>query len=397
MKQAKILKVQMLGGFSVSYGDVLVTEASKRSQSVWKLFKFLVANRKKLLPVEDFLDLLWPDEDIANPAKALQNLVYRLRSLIAKSGATPEYILFNNGGYSWNPAAPCVIDLQEFEDAYLAARALGIDDDERARGCEKAIALYTGDFLPDSTFEEWTLSFVSYYKRIYMECVYSLLQWCEKKEDNERVLLVCEKALQIDNYDEHLHACYVSALHKTNKTGQAIAHYERVIAMLKRELGVSPSAELKKAYHGIYDESLHINMSLDEISSGLGEASIREAFYCDYDVFKHLYRLEVRTAERSGQAVFIGLLTALNTRHEVPADEILLPAVTLLKDVCLEQLRKGDVVTKFSKSQIALLLPTLTVELGDQVMGRIIKAFHKQYRGIPVIINAKIRPLDMNL
>ena len=39
----------------------------------------------------------------------------------------------------------------------------------------------------------------------------------------------------------------------------------------------------------------------------------------DYEVFKNMYRLEARVAARTGQAVFLGLLTLLDENDSAPA------------------------------------------------------------------------------
>ena len=57
-------------------------------------------------------------------------------------------------------------------------------------------------------------------------------------------------------------------------------------------------------------------------------------------------------------------------------------------------LRKGDVVSQFSASQFALLLPMDSKESGALVMERIKKNFYKRYSRSNVILGYRISNLD---
>lgn len=41
---------------------------------------------------------------------------------------------------------------------------------------QKALALYQGDYLSESTMEDWVLPWANYYKRIYSSCVNDLVK-----------------------------------------------------------------------------------------------------------------------------------------------------------------------------------------------------------------------------
>ena len=50
-----------------------------------------------------------------------------------------------------------------------------------------------------------------------------------------------------------------------------------------------------------------------------------------------------------------------------------------LIEILRENLRKGDIITHFSPSVIALLLPTVNYNTGSMVMERIRQLFYKRY------------------
>jgi PleD family two-component response regulator len=119
----------------------------------------------------------------------------------------------------------------------------------------------------------------------------------------------------------------------------------------------------------------------------------RGAFLCDYGIFKHLYRLEIRAAERSGQPFFICLMTLEHVHRSAPQREILLKAAESLKAILLSSLRKGDVVTRFSATQFIMMLPATTFKNGELVLERIRSRFNKAKRNPDILLKATLEPV----
>ena len=152
--EKNMLSVQMLGGFCVRQGGVVLSDSSPRAKNVWTLFKYLVINSGRTVPVDTLINLLWPEE-CYNPAKALQNLVYRLRTILASNGDSREYILFTHGAYMWNETIPIDFDCVHFERLCNEIKTNPGTPEETMKKCEAAIFHYTGNFLGDSLVEEW--------------------------------------------------------------------------------------------------------------------------------------------------------------------------------------------------------------------------------------------------
>ena len=97
-------------------------------------------------------DRLWAEETCEDPGHALRTLVYRLRRLLLGSTSFKgenTHILSTPGGYSFNTAAPYLLDAESFEN--LCARASGLTGaDHLAEAISvyrKALDLYRGCLL----------------------------------------------------------------------------------------------------------------------------------------------------------------------------------------------------------------------------------------------------------
>ena len=115
------------------------------------------------------------------------------------------------------------------------------------------------------------------------------------------------------------------------------------------------------------------------------------AFLCDFEIFKHFYRLELRSAERAGQSVFLCLFTMSSTK-ETTGIGAMMNAMEKLQDVIICSLRRGDVVARFSPLQFILMLPT-SYENGEKIIERIIMRFNKEYKNPLIKLDANLEPI----
>lgn len=247
--------------------------------------------------------------------------------------------------------------------------------------------MYRGDYLAESSSESWALPPTNYYKRLYTTVVMRLSELCAAENDYASVVKYCERAIELDPYEESLHATLINALARLGQLSQALAHYDYIKAMLFSELGVQPSEALQKLYENIhkqFEEDLPADLVTIQDSLKEDATDIKEAFFCDIDTFKYIYQLETRAIQRSGLAVYIALITILTPEGRLLDEKTLTPAFAFLKNTVLTGLRRGDVVTQPSKSQLLIMLPVITVESCELVMQRLKDRFEETYVGRPV-------------
>jgi DNA-binding SARP family transcriptional activator len=392
------IAIKMFGGFQIVVRDASIQDSSMRTHQLWHLIEYLITFRHKTISQEELIDVLWPDAAIDNPANALKNLVYRVRATFSAHNLpyAKEMIVYTQSGYQWNNDLPCTVDIEQFEDLHKKASDTSKPVELRIEQYMSAIGLYTGDYLPGSCYESWVIPISGYYRSMYFKCVYAAAELLSSKERYAEVEMICKKALIIDQFEERAHTYLMLAMVRQQKQNQALAHYSQVTDLFFRELGVKPSQDMRAIYKDIVKTIHNVEDDIGNIQEELKESGDSEgAFFCEYEVFRNLYRLEARTAARTGQSIFICLMTV---DSENPGEELDLKvqskAMVGLYDIVQRSLRKGDVFSRFSASQYVLMLPNLTYENCEMVMARITKKYKQSYRSKGVVIVSKVQPLE---
>ncbi len=397
MDEMLALKINMLGEFSLSYGDTTIVDQHSRSGKLWSLLEYLVTFREKDVSQNEIIELLWPDEDdISDPSNTLKTLLHRLRTLLGQMDKewVAKSVTYRRGAYRWAPTVSCSIDVEEFDT--LCREASATEDEEAQLHCLiQAIALYKGDFLPRSALEPWVVPIHTYYRTQYVKIVYEAVELLTQRGRFGEVLSICQKAVTIDPYDEGLHTHMIRAFLATGAQRMALQHYKHVTDLFFTQFGVSPSEELTALYKEVVKTEKDMELDLHSIREGLQEDSPdRSAFHCEYEFFKEIYRLEARSALRTGQVIHIALLTLTSDSRKPLSQKQTNTAMERLKEVIGTSLRRNDVYTRYSVTQYLLMLPSASFENSQMVMNRIISGFRSQYPKAPVTLQYKVLPLD---
>ncbi len=391
-----LIKVQTLGGFQVLVEGAPVLKRLERSRQVLNLLAYLLIARFDVISQERLIEVLWADENSDDPVNALKNLAYRLRKILSSHDtlSKSECIMMKNGTYAWNTQVSCSIDCEEMENLCKRVSDTNLSIDQRINLYKEALSLYKGRFLPDSSSELWVIPLSSYYQTLYMNCVREAVALLTLQHRYDEVSSICESAIALEPYEEVLHECLLKALINLDKKSKALEHYHAISNKFYKDLGVKLCAPIR----GLYKELISdLNKNEADISTIKGDMLDSQqaggAFFCEYEIFKHFYRLESRSAERAGQSVFICLITLSSVPGVVQQKNVLISAMDKLKDVIVSSLRRGDVASRFCSSQYILMLPTATYENGEMVVERILSRFKKEYKTSSVRVSATLEPI----
>lgn len=392
----KRVAVTMLGGFRIRVDGNVLTDEINRSQKLWNVLCYLIAHRERTVPQSEFIELFWPEENSANPTNALKTLLYRVRSLLEPLfGEGLEPILSQRGAYAWNPAIACEMDVDRFELLCRRAQDTALPAQKRMALYEEAAEMYRGDYLPKLANQMRVVPISAHYHALYLEAVKEYADLLEHAEKFEAMAELCTRASQLDPLDESLHTLIVRALLRQGKDSAALSHYEKATDLLYRNLGVRPSEELRALYREIMDVEERLETNLEVIQANLREAAQRPgAFVCEYGFFKEAYRLEARRSARSGACVHIALITVSLPDGGVPPLGVLNTTMDQLLEVLVHNLRRGDVVSKYSGAQYVVMLPAANFEDSTMVVERIVNAFYRQHRRNFLKITYRIRELS---
>lgn len=390
------LQVQMLGQFTLRYGDRTISDSDDRSRRVWSLLAYMLYNHGRSFAQEELIRLYWSNsEKSADPGNALKSIFHRIRTALDKlqPGLGRLLIRRKAGRYFWNNAMPLSLDIEDFEAHFHAAEAAG-DDDVRLTEYQAALALYAGDPLPRMTDEIWTIPIVAYYHSLYTRAAAGAIELLEKQERTAEAVALCRRAIHIEPYQEDLYEHLMRGLLRTGDMKGAMSVYEEMSEQLFAHFGVMPSETLRTLYRQATRTVNDRTLTMDEVCSQLEEpAPHGGAMVCEYDFFKILYRFEARSIARNGHSANICLLSVSGKDGEMLARRSLDPAMNNLQVLVQNNLRRGDVIARCSISQYIILLPQANYENSRMVADRLVSAFYRRYPHSPARLRYTVQPL----
>lgn len=390
------LQVQMLGQFTLRYGDRTISDSDDRSRRVWSLLAYMLYNHGRSFAQEELIHLYWSNsEKSADPGNALKSIFHRIRTALDKlqPGLGRLLIRRKAGRYFWNNVMPLSLDIEDFEAHFHAAEAAG-DDDVRLAEYQAALALYAGDPLPRMTDEIWTIPIVAYYHSLYTRAAAGAIELLEKQERTVEAVALCRRAIHIEPYQEDLYEHLMRGLLRTGDMKGAMSVYEEMSELLLAHFGVMPSETLRTLYRQATRTVNDRTLTMDEVCSQLAEpAPHGGAMVCEYDFFMILYRAEARSIARNGHSANICLLSVSGKDGEMLARRSLDPAMNNLQVLVQNNLRRGDVIARCSISQYIILLPQANYENSRMVADRLVSAFYRRYPHSPARLRYTVQPL----
>lgn len=390
------LQVQMLGQFTLRYGDRTISDSDDRSRRVWSLLAYMLYNHGRSFAQEELIRLYWSNsEKSADPGNALKSIFHRIRTALDKlqPGLGRLLIRRKAGRYFWNNVMPLSLDIEDFEAHFHAAEAAG-DDDVRLAEYQAALALYAGDPLPRMTDEIWNIPIVAYYHSLYTRAAAGAIELLEKQERTAEAVALCRRAIHIEPYQEDLYEHLMRGLLRTGDMKGAMSVYEEMSELLFAHFGVMPSETLRTLYRQATRTVNDRTLTMDEVCSQLAEpAPHGGAMVCEYDFFKILYRAEARSIARNGHSANICLLSVSGKDGEMLARRSLDPAMNNLQVLVQNNLRRGDVIARCSISQYIILLPQANYENSRMVADRLVSAFYRRYPHSPARLRYTVQPL----
>ncbi|MFI9220128.1 AfsR/SARP family transcriptional regulator [Streptomyces werraensis] len=253
------MDIDVLGALSVRENGISVTPTAPKPRQVLAL---LALQADQVVPVRTLMDELWGERPPRSARTTLQTYVLQLRELISAAlrrdpentaGRTAKDVLVTlPGGYLLN-TSDGTSDVREFERlAGLGYRAMDADDFAgAARHLRDALGLWTGGALADvQTGGQLEIET----RRLEETRLCALDQRIEAdlRLGRHRELLG-ELTVLVSRHRTHenLHGQLMLALHRSGRRSEALEVYQRLRNALVRELGLEPSAGLRRMQRSI--------------------------------------------------------------------------------------------------------------------------------------------------
>ena len=344
------MRVDMFGGFSMTFDGNQVAFARSSNTKFIQLLQLLFLNCGTGIAKKQLLNALYGWETGGNPNKNLNNVIYRLkRQLTAAGFPEEEYIILEDGVCRWDSSFPVEVDAVRFEE--LIREAEKAEEDEAIRLLKEAEQLYKGEFLPQYSTELWVIEKNQYFKKLYKQAAVRLADWHEKREEYQEELRILQKAAKIYPYEEW-QVKEIDCLLLMKEYKMAYDVYQETSRLYCEDMGIPPGREMLERLRMIERQVTNPVGNFEDICINFREKEKEGAYYCLYPGFLDSCRLLARMAERSGQSVFLMLLTLTESRGKEFLDpEKREQQMELLKENVRSALRKGDLFTRYSNSQ----------------------------------------------
>ena len=387
------INIQLLGGFSITVDGTVHDNLPVKSRRGVSLMTYLILQRGKAVAMQRLARELWGARRSENPENALKTLVSRLRSLL--NGVAEGLgcaIRSEQGAYRWENLPGVRVDVLEFIDLAEELKK-PVTEAERWEKSRRVLALYQGELFQNGDMVNGSMQ-ASWLHKSYLETVYAYVEMLKTRDEYNEIARVCDIALRYDDLDEFLHIERMRALVGLNRADEARQEYRLVAHRSREVLDAEPSDALRESYEQLADASAELQFNLDAISNELTERDSQRSgpFFCDYSAFREIYNIQYRNLERLGSTMFLGVITVTGQGGQL-SDISRESAMAGLQEILRNNLRKGDIVTRFSPTIFAMLLPTVDYATGGVVMERIEHLFYAEYPGGTVAIQHRICPL----
>ena len=357
-----MLHIRTFGGLNISYEGKSPSLLLGRNTKMWKMLKYILACYPTPVALDKLIEAVWPDIDAFDPGKKVRDVIYRLRRAFLSLGSSEEYILFTNRCYLWNPNIECYLDFVEFSRLLDEADNHEHSEEERISLYNTAISIYKGEFMGEkwSFYETWASNYVNFYKRLFLGAVESLSNLYEQRLDYESIISLHNKALLSEPFEESLYARLIQALIKNGEYTLAERQYRQIERFFMKEFESPPPQTLQNLYEEVVKASIRKPTALARIKELFDErAEFKGPILCAPDTFTQIYNYGKRVEERVMLPVFLGKITLMSDEKKDFSKAELEQAMKTITRVLLVNLRKGDIVCRYSPNQFLMLLTTI--------------------------------------
>ena len=367
-----VLSVYMLGRFSVEYGDQILSLGRNSSSKLIQLLQIVWLAGEKGVTRDDLAGMLYDRDSLSSLNNSLNNLIYRLRKVLAESGFPKScYVINQDGVYFWDREIPVWVDAREFERLVEMGDKKRQQEKETFQYYKKAEELYQGELLTSISTENWVIVESLRFKRMYERAVSWLGDYLKGQKDYPGMYQLYRQAAQVYPFD-NWQVGQIESMTYMGRYKEAFLLYDNTAKRYSEEMGLPPSDKMLECYKTMSRQFVNRPDVLKNIRAELREQEDEKinAYYCSLPSFIDIYRLSARRSERNGKPFCLMLCTITDYEGKVIQNqEKLRVRSELLRKTIGRALRRSDVYAKYSASQYLILL-TGVGEENSEVVGK---------------------------
>jgi DNA-binding SARP family transcriptional activator/tetratricopeptide (TPR) repeat protein len=217
------VNVTLLGRFEVAIDGDPLPASSWRRRHPAALVKVLALASGRKLHREQVIDAVWPDDTLDQATPKLHKAAHYARKATGRTDA----IVLRGEMVQLFPDADVTVDVDGFEELARAALA-----DRDVGAAEQALARYGGELAPEDRYEAWAEERREQLRLRHLDVLRLAGRWSD--------------VVDLDPADEPAHMALMRQYADAGDRHAAIRQFERLDRVLRRELGVTPSAEAQE-------------------------------------------------------------------------------------------------------------------------------------------------------
>ncbi len=234
------LKITTLGGWRIQAGSRRVDSQLLHQRRAGELLALLLISPGRCLPVDQAMDVLWPDKD---PASA-QPLLYHATSILRRA-LEPDlpdkfpcrYLRVEDGKVALILPPDSVVDYEIF------LRHI------RQEEWDAALSCYGGVFLPEYRYVDWAEAQRRWLVQNYQRALLIRAAIWLSEGQFQQTLDACYRILADEPWQEQAVLLGMQACIGLGNLTDALRLYRNLEKVLHTELGVEPQTELQALYH----------------------------------------------------------------------------------------------------------------------------------------------------
>jgi DNA-binding SARP family transcriptional activator len=235
------LSITCFGRFEVKRLGRQVPLCSNRQGQA--ILRYLVAQSDHCATSETLMTLLWPEDEPGVAQPRLHTAICALRRSL-NDGFTSKtghgYIVCRDRTYRFDAAVMIQSDVDQFLHCYQLGRQR---NEEKIALFEQACHLYTGPFLPEDKYADWSVLQREHLSRVYIDMCKALTDHYLKGKRYEDAEKWATAVLKEDRCDEAAHRQLMNIYAVQGRRSDALQQFQRCERILREELAVQPFPE----------------------------------------------------------------------------------------------------------------------------------------------------------
>lgn len=226
------VRLNLLGGFGWQVDGQSGPPLPKKTRG---LLAVLAVERGRPMARERVAELLWPNSGPKQIQGSLREALYSLRRPLRGR----QVVASHDGALALGDDV--ATDVEEFERHALA---------EDLAGLRQAVQAYAGPLLAgfphmEEDFADWLAPSRAELERKVLAVLARIGDLCTATGDAAGALEAAERMFAIDPLREEIHCRLLESCGAAGRRAEGLRHYAAITEALKRELGITPGADLR--------------------------------------------------------------------------------------------------------------------------------------------------------